>query len=156
MTEHTTTLPDGRRLLATHEGHTVGWVVHIAGAEDRPVAGRDLTDVLIDLLDVGPDDYPSWLRSAVGELAGHPTRLGRRFACPCCDFLTLEEAPTGTYAICEVCFWEDDNVQFRDPNYAGGANQVSLAQARNNFRLHGVSEPRFHADVRPPLPDEQP
>jgi hypothetical protein len=36
MTEHTTTLPDGRRLLATHQGHnTVGWVVHIAGAEGR-------------------------------------------------------------------------------------------------------------------------
>jgi Cysteine-rich CPCC len=60
---------------------------------------------------------------------------------PCCDHLTLDEAPSGTHTICAVCSWEDDRVQFRDPDYPGGANKVSLRQARENYRQYGVSEP---------------
>jgi hypothetical protein len=82
------------------------------------------------------------------DLARHP--------CPCCGYLTLPEAPTGTYEICPVCFWEDDNVRFDDPDHEGGANQVSLNQARKNFREHGVSEIRLKPHVRPPRPEEQP
>jgi len=55
-----------------------------------------------------------------------------------------------------VCFWEDDDVQLRDPDYEGGANEVSLNQARRNFQRHGASEPRFKAKVRPPEPGERP
>ena len=77
-------------------------------------------------------------------------------ACPCCGYLTLSEPPPGTYEICDICFWEDDGVQFRDVDYEGGANTVSLRQARESFRLHGVSELRFRSEVRPPLPDERP
>jgi hypothetical protein len=55
-----------------------------------------------------------------------------------------------------VCFWEDDGVQFRNPDYEGGANTVSLNQARRSFLEHGVSETRFESHVRPPLPEEQP
>jgi hypothetical protein len=76
--------------------------------------------------------------------------------CPCCGYLTLEEPPPGTYDICKVCFWEDDPVQFRDPDYAGGANAVSLNQARRNYAEHRVSELRFKRNVRPPRPEEQP
>ena len=39
----------------------------------------------------------------------------------------------------QVCFWEDDGVQFNDPDYEGGANEVSLRQARDNYREIGVS-----------------
>ena len=38
-------------------------------------------------------------------------------------------------AICPVCFWEDDLIQLKDPEYAGGANLVSLWQARLNEML---------------------
>ena len=55
-----------------------------------------------------------------------------------------------------MCFWEDDGVQFNDPDYEGGANEVSLRQARDNYREFGVSELRFRAHVRPPRSDEQP
>jgi len=53
--------------------------------------------------------------------------------CPCCGFETLEEAPPGTFDICEVCGWEDDNVQFHDPDYRGGANAESLRQHQNRW-----------------------
>ena len=66
-----------------------------------------------------------------------------RYACPCCGFLTLEEPERGNYEICPVCFWEDDPVQLEDPDYVGGANDVSLNQARQNFAALRVSEERF-------------
>ncbi len=77
------------------------------------------------------------------------------FKCPCCGYITLSEAPPGTYEICSVCFWEDDEVQFNDPSYAGGANKVSLNQAKINFKEFGATERKFIKDVRDPLPDER-
>ncbi len=76
------------------------------------------------------------------------------FPCPCCGYLTIGEEPPGTFEICPVCFWEDDNVQFEDPNYAGAANSVSLNQARENFRLFGAVSKEFVNQVRKPLPQE--
>ena len=78
-----------------------------------------------------------------------------RWPCPCCGFVTLEEAPPGSYFICPVCFWEDDPVQFDDPDYRGGANVVSLNEARINFKAFGAVEERFQASVRSPRADEQ-
>ena len=39
----------------------------------------------------------------------------------------------GGYEICDVCDWEDDPVQFGEPDYAGGANKISLNQARKEW-----------------------
>ena len=36
----------------------------------------------------------------------------------------------GSYAICELCDWEDDGVQLANPTSEGGANERSLAQAQ--------------------------
>ena len=149
-------IPDGRELRAIYEGEPIGWIVCLVGVEERPVTGREIHDVLVDLLEPGDGQWPDWFLEAAGELAGRDTPLGRRFACPCCGYLTLVEPPTGTYDICTVCFWEDDGVQFRDLDYEGGANKVSLNQARENFQRHGVSEIRFKRYVRPPRPEEQP
>lgn len=139
--ERSHTLPDGRELRARYEGQQTGWVVHLVGAEDRPVAGREIHDVLLDLLELGDGQWPDWFVEAAADLAARDTPLGRRYACPCCGFLTLDEAPTDTYNICKVCSWEDDGVQFRNLDYAGGANKASLNQARENFRERGRLPP---------------
>jgi hypothetical protein len=76
--------------------------------------------------------------------------------CPCCGYQTLREPPPGTFETCPVCRWEDDNIQFEDPTYEGGANRVSLRQARKNLRRHRVSAKRRSHFARPPRPDEQP
>ncbi len=78
------------------------------------------------------------------------------YPCPCCGFLTLSEPPPGTYQICAVCWWEDDLVQAQDPHFAGGANVVSLAQAKENYRAFGASDPGDVDIVRKPLPHEYP
>lgn len=38
------------------------------------------------------------------------------------------------YYICPVCGWENDLVQNANHDYAGGANQLSVNQAREAFR----------------------
>lgn len=78
------------------------------------------------------------------------------YRCPCCAHLTLAEQPPGTYQICEVCHWEDDPVQFEDREYAGGANAVTLNQARRNFAEFGASARHLLDLVRQPRPEEIP
>ena len=48
--------------------------------------------------------------------------------CPCCGRYIFEEK--GQFEICPVCGWEDDPVQRREPDLAGGANKLSLNEAR--------------------------
>ena len=77
------------------------------------------------------------------------------FACLCCGSLTLPGEPPGTYAVCPVCMWEDDPVQGENPLVTGGANRVSLAEARDNYASFGASEGRLVCLVRPPTDDER-
>ncbi len=78
-----------------------------------------------------------------------------KYTCPCCGYKTLEEKPPGTFEICPICFWEDDNIQFKDPDYKGGANNVSLREAQKNFVKFGASEKRFIKNVRKPTKDDE-
>lgn len=57
----------------------------------------------------------------------------QKYRCPCCGNLTLSEQPPGTYEIYPICGWEDDEVQFYDLDYAGGANEFSLNQAKKRY-----------------------
>ena len=79
-----------------------------------------------------------------------------KFACLCCFNRTLDRQPPGTYDICPVCLWEDDPVQGADVHVRGGANSVSLAEARCNFACLGAAEERLVDLVRPPTDDELP
>lgn len=80
----------------------------------------------------------------------------RVFPCKCCGFWTLTDPAYGSYEICPVCFWEDDPVQNENPLYAGGANDLSLAMARQNYIECGACEVRFVSEVRSPMPHEIP
>ena len=63
-----------------------------------------------------------------------------KFYCECCGYNTLNEKPNGTYQICTICYWEDDPIQSAEPDYEGGANRVSLNQAKRNFSEFGACE----------------
>ncbi len=78
------------------------------------------------------------------------------YSCPCCHNLTLSEPPPGNYEICPVCYWEDDAAQFNDYDYQGGANSISLREARRNFEKYGACCENLRTEVRPPTPDEMP
>jgi hypothetical protein len=79
-----------------------------------------------------------------------------RRPCPCCGHLVFDLADgwPGSFALCPVCFWEDDAVQFRWPDVEGGANVVSLLDAQRNFRDFGACEQSSRKHVRPPRADE--
>jgi hypothetical protein len=47
-------------------------------------------------------------------------------------------------------------VQYEDTDFEGGANKVSLNQARKNFSKFGASDVRFKDMVRPPNNEERP
>ncbi len=49
------------------------------------------------------------------------------FPCPACGFLVFNES-AGSYEVCPICAWEDDEVQLRFPGYGGGANAESLCE----------------------------
>ena len=52
-----------------------------------------------------------------------------KIKCPCCGRTMVDE-----YDICMICFWENDPVQNDDPDYRGGANVMSLNEAREAFK----------------------
>jgi hypothetical protein len=78
-----------------------------------------------------------------------------KYTCPCCGYKTLDDEPPGTYNICFICYWEDDGVQFSDPDYEGGANRVSLRKAQINFKKFGACEEIFRESVRKPTKGDE-
>lgn len=49
--------------------------------------------------------------------------------CVCCGKTDVVE-----FDICPICSWEDDGVQNDDPDFAGGANEMSLNEAKEAYR----------------------
>ncbi|MBL7869464.1 MAG: hydrolase [Flavobacterium lindanitolerans] len=78
-----------------------------------------------------------------------------KFACPCCGYKTFDHEPNGSYEICQVCYWEDDPIQLKDPDYEGGANPMSLRQAQQNYLDFGACKKDMLHNVRKPVNDEQ-
>lgn len=82
----------------------------------------------------------------LGKLTEAYSRIWRygdikKYRCHCCGMDTLDQEPTGTYEICLVCWWEDDPLQFEEPDYRVGANKQSLIEARESFRQNGITGP---------------
>lgn len=76
--------------------------------------------------------------------------------CPCCENRTLpgDDIFPGSFSICPVCYWEDDNVQYDDPNFTGGANKESLNEARANYKDFGAVNKEVLRYVRPATTEE--
>jgi hypothetical protein len=78
-----------------------------------------------------------------------------RVQCPCCGFRTLTKRANDE--ICQVCYWQDDGQD--DPHAGevwGGPNkELSLAQARANFREFGAARKDWITHVRAPHPEER-
>jgi len=74
--------------------------------------------------------------------------------CPCCGNYTLEEEENNEWNICPVCFWENDKFQLENPDYAGGANKISLNESKENYKEFGACEIWAIKYVRPPNKDE--
>ena len=99
---------------------------------------------------------PPFTEQEVLEKIQQAARLAmRKYTCPCCGYKTLDEEPPGTYEICAICFWEDDPLQFEDPDYEGGANIPSLRKAQKNYLLFGACEEQWIEFVREPNANDE-
>jgi Cysteine-rich CPCC len=85
------------------------------------------------------NDGRSYFEAAASVVSKREPMEGQ-YACPCCGIFSFGEA--GGYEICDSCGWEDDPAQEANPTMAGGANNHSLIEAKNYFKLHGWSEPK--------------
>ena len=79
-----------------------------------------------------------------------------RKECPCCGYFTVDNDDEVIFDICEVCYWQYDEVAHDKPDTMIGANSVTLNQARKNYKLFGASQMRFVGSCREPLPEELP
>ena len=52
--------------------------------------------------------------------------------CPVCNKHHFKQI--GKYEICPICGWEDDPIQRKEQDFSGGANTMSLRQARKAYR----------------------
>ena len=77
----------------------------------------------------------------------------KKYKCPCCGYFTFEKKERA-YDICPVCFWEDDPEQYKNPTLKGGANHVSLCDARVHFKQYGACDTEMKKYVRGPKKDE--
>ena len=66
--------------------------------------------------------------------------------CLCCGYKTLPKSEEESIAfICPVCFWENDVFM---------KNNMTLEQARDNFKKYGACDKKFINNVREPNQDE--
>ena len=74
--------------------------------------------------------------------------------CPCCGYKTLPDRQA--LDVCVVCYWEDVGQDDHDADEVkGGPNgDLSLTQARANYREFGASRREDLEYVRPPKPEE--
>ncbi|KDE64604.1 Cysteine-rich CPCC [Fusobacterium necrophorum] len=63
--------------------------------------------------------------------------------CPYCGYVTINNTDEVIVDICEVCYWQYDEVSEEKPNEIIGPNRVSLNTARKNYKLFGASEECF-------------
>ena len=80
------------------------------------------------------------------ELPGsEPLAHGCKFSlsCPVCGQHIFSEP----HEICPVCGWEEDRVQQEDPDFAGGANELSLAEAQRRW-CEVQGETQFAGEVK--------
>jgi hypothetical protein len=113
------------------------------------LAERAIKQINIWLKNCENEVYNKWLEGEYDPkaLALFPNDI----PCPVCEALSFNSQDfPGSYFICEECGWEDDNFQYYDPDYEGGVNDVSLNQARENYKLYKISDPK-KASLKPNL-----
>jgi hypothetical protein len=143
-------LDDGRELTVQYQGERLGWGAYVLG-ESWPVSADTPAAAIAAFLGYSAEEIPAWVTRFSEEYV-RELREAPRSRCPCCGYKTLLNATSSD--TCNVCRWEDDFVQLHNPEYDGGANKVSLRQARENFAAFGAKDQKSLARVRDPKPGE--
>jgi hypothetical protein len=63
-----------------------------------------------------------------------------KLKCPVCGEYTIDDP----FDICPACGWENDKFQNERPDFAGGANRLSLNQYRKWLAAKRAEKPDFY------------
>jgi hypothetical protein len=66
--------------------------------------------------------------------------------CACCGNALSPDLKF--FDICKVCGWQDDPIQNDDPDYDGGANYISLSEAKQAVAEGRPLEPLIQAAIQ--------
>jgi len=81
--------------------------------------------------------------------------MKKNIVCQVCGNYTISEY--GSFDICPVCYWEDDGFCEDPDEVRGGPNKdLSLAQARRNFKEFGAIDREALRHIREPKKIELP
>ncbi|MCR5835690.1 MAG: glycosyltransferase [Lachnospiraceae bacterium] len=76
--------------------------------------------------------------------------------CPCCNCLTIDDYMHPIVEICEVCYWQYDEVAQEKPDEVIGPNHICLNEAILNYRKYGAIDKKYVDYVRKPYKYELP
>ena len=130
-------LPEDRELLADcyinsldlameKNLHSIAFPVISTGVYGYPV--RDATVVSANAVKSWLMEHPDYDMDVTFCCFSEKAKALYDRMCPVCFSSMLDEI--GKYEICDCCGWEDDPAARRDPDMEGGANHLSLNQAR--------------------------
>ena len=106
----------------------------------------DEPDTYIGFNDKTLNEYKKWYEEKIKEnpnynyLEEHKPEPTPHM-CPICGKYEFED--DGSFDICIYCGWEDDNLQTADPNYAGGANELSLNEYKKQYEEKIKNNPNY-------------
>jgi hypothetical protein len=60
-----------------------------------------------------------------------------------CKLCRIGVVEAGWDDICPVCGWQDDPLQAKDRNYAGGANELSFNDYKKQFEDKRKNDPNY-------------
>ncbi len=84
-----------------------------------------------------------------------PNKYGK-YPCQCCEYFTIRNPKEYGYELCEVCFWEDDGYGDSTPDAPSAPNgEMTLNEAKKNFKLYKACDEFSVDSCRDPLPEEQ-
>ena len=86
-----------------------------------------------------------------------PVTGGSNIQCPCCGYFSVKYDEM-TINICGICGWQYDITGQKYSDKTAGSNDVSLNEARKNYKLYKVSDRKFLKNnwLREPLVNELP
>lgn len=94
------------------------------------------------------NEYRLWYSSKISEEPDYryfdeecEKYIPKPHKCPVCG--KFDFADEGCNAICPHCGWEDDGIALADPDYEGGANELSLNQYREEYSKKKREDPRY-------------
>jgi len=85
--------------------------------------------------------YGCWQGVLFSEAIESPDWRGFGWECPVCGNNNAGEHPA--YDVCPVCEWEDDHLQRDNPDFCGGANDLSLNDFRREWEKKNVAQDGF-------------